>query len=170
MSSSDTNQNVSDKPCTPEGRDRLCSHQDMLEAAALVKKTLGRPVGSSNADVSNSSSSGQTSNSGRGGVASQLQVMSLSSSSSGLEQAGAFSSGSDGVGAKSATAAVADAPRKEKARVERMCGWEGCGRVSFGLKLCSSCRSVWYCGPECSKKAWPTHKVQCKAAASRKQG
>lgn len=41
-----------------------------------------------------------------------------------------------------------------------------CGATNVPLQLCSGCRVVWYCSPECQKKDWKEggenrHKVQC---------
>ena len=37
-----------------------------------------------------------------------------------------------------------------------------CGRA---LKGCSKCHAVWYCGPDCQKKAWKAgHKAVCTEA------
>ncbi len=30
------------------------------------------------------------------------------------------------------------------------------------LKTCSACKKVYYCGPDCQKAGWPTHKGDCK--------
>ena len=37
-----------------------------------------------------------------------------------------------------------------------------CSRSSDGLKKCSRCHSVQYCGRECQKNHWNTHKSHCK--------
>jgi len=36
-----------------------------------------------------------------------------------------------------------------------------CNHRSNNLKRCSRCRSVQYCGQECQKRHWNTHKSQC---------
>lgn len=36
-----------------------------------------------------------------------------------------------------------------------------CGRNSVDLKKCSRCHSVQYCGRDCQKKHWSTHKPDC---------
>ena len=36
-----------------------------------------------------------------------------------------------------------------------------CSRSSVDLKRCSHCHSVQYCGHDCQKKHWPTHKNEC---------
>ena len=36
-----------------------------------------------------------------------------------------------------------------------------CNHTSDGLKQCSRCHSVQYCGRECQKKHWNTHKSDC---------
>jgi hypothetical protein len=59
----------------------------------------------------------------------------------------------------------------------RICGW--CARGQFArtpagepiapapgedkLRLCIGCRRTYFCGAECESKAWPTHRVTCKA-------
>lgn len=30
------------------------------------------------------------------------------------------------------------------------------------LKLCSRCKTIYYCSQECQKKGWEKHKLQCK--------
>ncbi|KAH8589799.1 U1biquitin-specific peptidase-like protein [Bisporella sp. PMI_857] len=37
-----------------------------------------------------------------------------------------------------------------------------CGKTSIKLLKCGRCTSCSYCGPQCQKKDWPTHKVKCK--------
>jgi hypothetical protein len=37
-----------------------------------------------------------------------------------------------------------------------------CYRSLVPLQLCSRCKQVNYCGIECQKKHWPTHKLVCK--------
>ncbi|KAG6834370.1 hypothetical protein H0H93_010086 [Arthromyces matolae] len=32
-----------------------------------------------------------------------------------------------------------------------------------GLKRCTTCRTVWYCGSVCQSKDWPSHKRECAA-------
>lgn len=44
-----------------------------------------------------------------------------------------------------------------------VCG--GPGKLS-----CGKCRAVSYCGPECQRAAWPAHKSECAAAATRAGG
>eukprot|EP00986_Skeletonema_menzelii_P009825 scaffold4586_cov152-Skeletonema_menzelii.AAC.5 len=39
-----------------------------------------------------------------------------------------------------------------------------CGKYESNLLQCSRCKSVHYCNRECQKKAWKTHKLECKAA------
>ncbi len=38
---------------------------------------------------------------------------------------------------------------------------ENCSKKE-NLKLCSRCKTVYYCGPECQKAGWSTHKGNCK--------
>ena len=41
---------------------------------------------------------------------------------------------------------------------------DSCLRVGDGsLKRCSSCKMIYYCGQTCQKKAWQTHKLECKS-------
>lgn len=37
-----------------------------------------------------------------------------------------------------------------------------CEREGIGIRKCSRCKIAWYCGPDCQKPHWPTHKEQCK--------
>ncbi|GAA5838794.1 hypothetical protein JCM3766R1_004209 [Sporobolomyces carnicolor] len=41
---------------------------------------------------------------------------------------------------------------------------QGCRATFESKKLlrCGACKMVFYCGPECQKSHWPTHKVLCK--------
>ncbi|ORY87430.1 hypothetical protein BCR35DRAFT_38416 [Leucosporidium creatinivorum] len=34
---------------------------------------------------------------------------------------------------------------------------------------CSRCGAASYCSPECQRKVWPTHKIECKASVKRQQ-
>lgn len=40
---------------------------------------------------------------------------------------------------------------------------DGCGVKGKDRKKCGRCGQQYYCGKECQAKAWPTHKVSCKA-------
>ncbi|KAF5834761.1 ankyrin repeat-containing domain protein [Dunaliella salina] len=37
-----------------------------------------------------------------------------------------------------------------------------CGSGQPGLKICSGCKSAYFCNDACSKAAWPCHKASCK--------
>eukprot|EP00887_Chlorella_sp_A99_P004716 scaffold4.g4716.t1 len=46
-----------------------------------------------------------------------------------------------------------------------------CGAKSLSLKVCSRCRSAFYCSVECQRHAWAAgHKQECKAAQARRGG
>ncbi|KAJ6457059.1 hypothetical protein C8R47DRAFT_1164628 [Mycena vitilis] len=50
-----------------------------------------------------------------------------------------------------------------KSKNSRQCAH--CEKISTSdLLLCSRCRLIHYCGRECQKLAWPTHKLVCKKA------
>lgn len=36
-----------------------------------------------------------------------------------------------------------------------------CAKPDSGL-ACSRCKKAIYCGPDCQKKDWPTHKLTCR--------
>lgn len=40
-----------------------------------------------------------------------------------------------------------------------------CKSSAQPIKPCSKCRAVWYCGRDCQRKAWPTHKGFCSVLA-----
>eukprot|EP01104_Vermistella_antarctica_P010715 TRINITY_DN287_c0_g1_i3.p1 TRINITY_DN287_c0_g1~~TRINITY_DN287_c0_g1_i3.p1 ORF type:complete len:325 (-),score=17.51 TRINITY_DN287_c0_g1_i3:255-1151(-) len=42
---------------------------------------------------------------------------------------------------------------------QRECGF--CRAVSRNLKKCGSCKVIYYCGEDCQKKHWRTHKKSC---------
>ncbi|CAI5960649.1 unnamed protein product [Closterium sp. NIES-65] len=47
---------------------------------------------------------------------------------------------------------------------QRVCGAAECGKVEVGgvkLRNCSGCGKVVYCGRECQKAYWPSHKLTC---------
>jgi len=48
--------------------------------------------------------------------------------------------------------------RKKDPRAERICAY--CGSPN-NLKQCSGCHSVFYCGSDCQRGAWKTHKPEC---------
>ena len=48
-----------------------------------------------------------------------------------------------------------------KASTEQALGCASCGIVTGDLKRCGRCKAVVYCGPECQRKHWPTHKLTC---------
>lgn len=47
------------------------------------------------------------------------------------------------------------------------CG--GCAARGLHFKLCSACRAVSYCGPECQRAAWKDHKAACRAAVAARE-
>ncbi|KAF5838975.1 hypothetical protein DUNSADRAFT_1842 [Dunaliella salina] len=98
-----------------------------------------------------------------------------STSSTMADKLQALTLGNDGQKGNSSTAQSADSgssgeiARGEAARrgKERVCGQ--CGRLARDLKMCSGCRRKWFCGAECSEKAWPVRRTDCKAAAKLKK-
>jgi hypothetical protein len=46
------------------------------------------------------------------------------------------------------------------------CSNPGCGGA--GIKKCTGCKQVRYCGKQCQLAHWPAHKADCKAAAELK--
>jgi len=44
---------------------------------------------------------------------------------------------------------------------------EHCKRQRTKLHMCSGCRAVWYCSPECQKQDWKDHRPVCKAAKAK---
>ncbi len=68
-----------------------------------------------------------------------------------------------GAGTKSGLPLVAPTSDGSTVRDERddvlKCG--ECKRSSKTLSLCGGCEKIRYCGPECQKKHWPTHKKSC---------
>ena len=46
----------------------------------------------------------------------------------------------------------------------RVCAASGCGATECDKK-CTTCRAVYYCGKECQKKDWKTHKKVCASMA-----
>ncbi|KAK8103314.1 hypothetical protein PG984_016460 [Apiospora sp. TS-2023a] len=45
--------------------------------------------------------------------------------------------------------------------LQPICANHPCGKP--GTSSCRSCRMVLYCGPDCQKTHWPSHKVDCKS-------
>ena len=57
---------------------------------------------------------------------------------------------------------------RKRADVEKIglreCAWPPCDKVERTVrefKLCSGCRSVWYCSPEHHRLDWGAHKTKC---------
>lgn len=48
---------------------------------------------------------------------------------------------------------------QEAANDERLCVY--CTKLLVHSSLCSRCKEVRYCGPECQKKDWINHKIYC---------
>lgn len=47
---------------------------------------------------------------------------------------------------------------------QRTCAACGKARAAAGLRACTACRRVWYCGPDCQRAGWHAgHKDECKA-------
>lgn len=38
---------------------------------------------------------------------------------------------------------------------------KNCGEREKELLKCSRCKKVYYCGADCQRKNWPTHKLTC---------
>eukprot|EP00798_Chlamydomonas_sp_ICE-L_P018484 gene18484-24980_t len=50
-------------------------------------------------------------------------------------------------------------------KIPKVC--QVCGRAednTMRMQTCQSCRAISYCGRECQKKDWPTHKSMCKTS------
>jgi ankyrin repeat protein len=68
---------------------------------------------------------------------------------------------------------AADLSRSEGAPAEQTaylkarmhCANSGCGGA--GLKKCSGCLKVYFCGPACIWAHWPAHKAECREAAAK---
>jgi hypothetical protein len=39
-----------------------------------------------------------------------------------------------------------------------------CGATTERLKRCSRCKAAQYCSPDCQRRDWPEHKLECRAA------
>eukprot|EP01105_Mastigella_eilhardi_P007823 TRINITY_DN1950_c0_g1_i2.p1 TRINITY_DN1950_c0_g1~~TRINITY_DN1950_c0_g1_i2.p1 ORF type:complete len:552 (-),score=102.49 TRINITY_DN1950_c0_g1_i2:108-1763(-) len=50
--------------------------------------------------------------------------------------------------------------RTTKVKASHSCAF--CGRVGETLGHCASCNSVWYCGSQCQRSHWRTHRATCK--------
>ncbi|TFK66402.1 hypothetical protein BDN72DRAFT_147810 [Pluteus cervinus] len=60
---------------------------------------------------------------------------------------------------------------EEAPRTGKKCDWPGCSTTSsesVKLKNCARCQIARYCGAECQKKHWSTHKKTCKALSESK--
>ncbi|PNH08395.1 hypothetical protein TSOC_000004 [Tetrabaena socialis] len=72
---------------------------------------------------------------------------------------------SSGAGAYASPAGVRAAD-KVAGRDARQCG--SCGKpntIACSLKVCTKCRSAWYCDRECQKKDFARHKKECAGLA-----
>lgn len=54
----------------------------------------------------------------------------------------------------------AEEKTSDVAKSLKTCGQ--CQKESNDLKVCSRCTLIYYCNPDCQKKAWKTHKTICK--------
>ncbi|KAL1720417.1 hypothetical protein EV715DRAFT_272008 [Schizophyllum commune] len=60
-----------------------------------------------------------------------------------------------------------DRPEVSKAWLEanaRQCAYCEAPKEAKHLMLCSKCKLVYYCGRECQRMAWPSHKIVCRKA------
>ena len=55
---------------------------------------------------------------------------------------------------------LASAHLSDSADVDKCCA--SCGKTGDGLKRCTACRSVWYCGVQCQIDHRKAHKKECK--------
>ena len=56
--------------------------------------------------------------------------------------------------------------RMKKSGRARVCDY--CNKRSeTKLRACGKCKFVFYCGADCQRKAWPTHKKECGSALDR---
>jgi hypothetical protein len=67
---------------------------------------------------------------------------------------GTFDMKDSGAAAASAAAAASGLPTCAE-----------CGASGAGFQKCGQCAVVYYCGVACQKKAWPTHKLECRRLA-----
>ena len=54
-----------------------------------------------------------------------------------------------------------------KNRICANCGIHHDPLVNAALKICGGCKMAWFCGSECSREYWPTHKVHCRSPVKR---
>jgi ankyrin repeat protein len=60
---------------------------------------------------------------------------------------------------------VFGAPDKQTAYLEAKTHCSNSGCNGAGIKKCTACKQVWYCGEQCQLLHWPTHKSKCKEVA-----
>ncbi|TDL19586.1 SET domain-containing protein [Rickenella mellea] len=53
--------------------------------------------------------------------------------------------------------------------LESFCSYCCTPRPSSGLKRCTKCHALWYCGPACQKVDWNVHKYECTAISHWKE-
>jgi hypothetical protein len=56
-------------------------------------------------------------------------------------------------------------------RVRHVCASESCATAEKydADRVCSGCRSVYYCSPECQGADWKGHKAACKVATAERE-
>ena len=68
--------------------------------------------------------------------------------------------------------AIANARYKDRMDRETGLGTQSkclnCSQTEKKLKLCTGCKSVFFCSVACQKQSWPTHKIECKKLCQKK--